>query len=265
MLDQHDGPSSYPETKHQHTKHPSNKFVAEHGGKIRFAPMDIDQGPEPTRPWLSRVVTIRIFVALLTFIMFVMCADALIRIAMMPVVEVLFEVPTTSVGLIVSSFEFGQIILLLFFGYVDPKISRPTGVFIGGITVAISGVLWAIPHFIYGPYGSLPAPAPMGDAPLVNTTTPSHQQLLCSKTNTSLDPSYYLMVCAHDPQVAPGMFDFDSTVASVAYWILFASQILLGAGFAPFSSLGVAYVSANANPANIGLYLGRLNILYTHC
>ena len=191
------------------------------------------------------MTTVRFYVVLVTLILFLACMDIIVRIAMMVFVEIRFELPTTAMGLIISSFEFGQVVLIIYFSYIDrPSTHKPRGLFAGGIIIALSGALWAAPHLLYGP-GNLPT------FTNASITEPPRCQPFANVTNTDAG------LCDRTPVESKGLLEIDSRSGTVAYWMMFASQVLLGGGLCPFLSLGVSYLEANANPVNIGLYLGK--------
>ena len=189
----------------------------------------------------------------------------MLRFSVLTTLERRFSFTTSHNGVIVSAYDMGHVVLLIVLSVFGAKIHRPRMCALGGFLSAISGLLWAAPHFIYGS-GIVGTSGPILDSTgSVNQTVTAADLgvALCTSslgmTNGSLLPSIpsacpdIITSTGNGTLVSDGGSGSAGTETIVSFVFLFLSQCLLGAGLAPFLTVAITYLDDNTDPATSAL------------
>uniref|UniRef100_H3ABP2 Solute carrier organic anion transporter family member n=1 Tax=Latimeria chalumnae TaxID=7897 RepID=H3ABP2_LATCH len=152
-------------------------------------------------------------------------------------IEKRFGLSSKTSGMITSSNEIGNTLLIVFVSYFGSRVHRPRFIGCGAVLVCLAGFLMSLPHFIVGPY--------------------EFDNSIASSFNNATDTCWANRSSrAHGlvPTCGAGKVQEDSRVL----FLLFSSQILLGIGGVPIQPFGISYVDDFASASNSPLYLGIL-------
>ncbi|CAH1774640.1 unnamed protein product [Owenia fusiformis] len=194
----------------------------------------------------SCFANINSYVTILSIMGFLITTDTMHRFAVLTTLQKRFNFATMESGIIISSYDIGHVILLVLLGYFGGNIHKPRWLAIGGIMVAIAGVLWSLPHFLFGP-----GPKPIEIDSLNNTEL---ETMVCHPNGTAGLNSGESF--CPDIGNATTKGDSDALESTIAFWILFTSQCFIGGGLAPFLTLGISYIDDNTDPQSSALYVG---------
>ncbi|KAJ3596437.1 hypothetical protein NHX12_002844 [Muraenolepis orangiensis] len=155
-------------------------------------------------------------------------------VSVLTTLERRFNLQSADVGVIASSFEIGNLALILFVSYFGAKAHRPRLIGCGGIVMALGALLSALPEFLTHQYEIVESlSSDTGRDVCLNTTRQEAQQVedkLCAnKTNTNM-----------------------------MYLLLIGAQVLLGIGATPVQPLGVSYIDDHVKKKDSSLYIGIL-------
>ena len=145
-----------------------------------------------------------------------------------------FNLQSADVGVIASSFEIGNLALILFVSYFGAKAHRPRLIGCGGIVMALGALLSALPEFLTNQYeyeaGELWHSADGRDVCSNNSRLENRESSLrCgSRANTNM-----------------------------MYLLLIGAQVLLGIGATPVQPLGVSYIDDHVHRKDSSLYIGE--------
>lgn len=159
------------------------------------------------------------------------------QVSVLTTLERRFNLQSADVGVIASSFEVGNLALILFVSYFGAKAHRPRLIGCGGIVMALGALLSALPEFLSHQYryeagASWRDVGDSGDSGDVcsNASRPDRRQAgrACSnRANTNM-----------------------------MYLLLIAAQVLLGIGATPVQPLGVSYIDDHVHRKDSSLYIG---------
>ncbi|XP_051515615.1 solute carrier organic anion transporter family member 3A1-like [Myxocyprinus asiaticus] len=156
-------------------------------------------------------------------------------VSVLTTLERRFNLQSADVGVIASSFEIGNLALILFVSYFGARAHRPRLIGCGGIVMALGALLSALPEFLTHQYEYQSGESrPMG-----------HGRDVCSNTSQpgTSDPSY---ICGN------------KTNTNMMYLLLIGAQMLLGVGATPLQPLGVSYIDDHVRREDSSLYIGIL-------
>lgn len=131
--------------------------------------------------------------------------------------------------MIASSFEIGNLVLILFVSYFGAKAHRPRLIGCGGIIMALGALLSALPEFLTNQYE-------IGD--LWRT---DYGRDVCSNISSRAEET----VCANKANT------------NMMYLLLIGAQVLLGIGATPVQPLGVSYIDDHVKKKDSSLYIGK--------
>ncbi|CAH1793437.1 unnamed protein product [Owenia fusiformis] len=204
-------------------------------------------GNEKEKPkGLGKFTTIKTYVIILSCVFHLVMADMMLRVAMLTTVELRFAIQTSAWGIVFAGFEIGQVFLVVILSYFGLNSHKPNILCLGGLLLTISGLLWAMPHFVFGA-GEIVIPEQ-----ILNLT--SSEITHCSPGQVSQNVSW-TDLCPVDKS-SDVKDPYSIMTSSTSYWIFFTSMLLMGIGLAPFMSIGVLYIDANSDPADSGYYVG---------
>ncbi|KAM8750557.1 solute carrier organic anion transporter family member 3A1 [Acanthopagrus schlegelii] len=152
-------------------------------------------------------------------------------VSVLTTLERRFNLQSADVGVIASSFEIGNLALILFVSYFGAKAHRPRLIGCGGIVMALGALLSALPEFLTKQYEIGETwRTDLGRDACSNTTTNEAEDNVCAnKANTNM-----------------------------MYLLLIGAQVLLGIGATPVQPLGVSYIDDHVKKKDSSLYIGIL-------
>lgn len=147
-----------------------------------------------------------------------------------------FNLQSADVGVIASSFEIGNLALILFVSYFGARGHRPRLIGCGGIVMALGALLSALPEFLTHQYeyesGEIRWGAEGRDVCAANGST----------SDEGPDPD---LICRN------------RTATNMMYLLLIGAQVLLGIGATPVQPLGVSYIDDHVRRKDSSLYIGK--------
>ncbi|KAK5605422.1 Solute carrier organic anion transporter member 3A1 [Crenichthys baileyi] len=153
-------------------------------------------------------------------------------VSVLTTLERRFNLQSADVGVIASSFEIGNLALILFVSYFGAKAHRPRLIGCGGIVMALGALLSALPEFLINQY----------EIEKIQRTNMGRD--VCS--NTSSGDLQEDALCAHKANT------------NMMYLLLIGAQVLLGIGATPVQPLGVSYIDDHVKKKDSSLYIGIL-------
>ncbi|KAL2092980.1 hypothetical protein ACEWY4_010292 [Coilia grayii] len=155
-------------------------------------------------------------------------------VSVLTTLERRFNLQSADVGVIASSFEIGNLALILFVSYFGARAHRPRLIGCGGIVMALGALLSALPEFLANQYqyksGEPWRWSELGRDVCSNASgTDQLEQELCgNRANTNM-----------------------------MYLLLIGAQVLLGIGATPVQPLGVSYIDDHVKKKDSSLYIGE--------
>lgn len=161
---------------------------------------------------------------------------SLLQVSVLTTLERRFNLQSADVGVIASSFEIGNLALILFVSYFGARGHRPRLIGCGGIVMALGALLSALPEFLTHQYeyesGEIRWGAEGRDVCAVNG----------SSSDEGPDPD---LICRN------------RTATNMMYLLLIGAQVLLGIGATPVQPLGVSYIDDHVRRKDSSLYIGK--------
>ncbi|XP_056271715.1 solute carrier organic anion transporter family member 3A1 [Pseudoliparis swirei] len=155
-------------------------------------------------------------------------------VSVLTTLERRFNLQSADVGVIASSFEIGNLALILFVSYFGAKAHRPRLIGCGGIIMALGALLSALPEFLTKQYE------------IGKMWRTEVGRDVCSNTSSA------------DAQQAEDAVCNNRTNTNMMYLLLIGAQVLLGIGATPVQPLGVAYIDDHVKKKDSSLYIGIL-------
>ncbi|XP_051916569.1 solute carrier organic anion transporter family member 3A1-like isoform X2 [Hippocampus zosterae] len=155
-------------------------------------------------------------------------------VSVLTTLERRFNLQSADAGVIASSFEIGNLALILFVSYFGAKAHRPRLIGCGGVVMAVGALLSALPEFLTKQYE-------IGD-----TWTTEAGRDVCSNASGAEVQSAEDAVCAKRSNT------------NMMYLLLIGAQVLLGVGATPVQPLGVSYIDDHVKKKDSSLYIGIL-------
>ncbi|KAJ8417547.1 hypothetical protein AAFF_G00223900 [Aldrovandia affinis] len=156
-------------------------------------------------------------------------------VSVLTTLERRFNLQSADVGVIASSFEIGNLALILFVSYFGAKAHRPRLIGCGGIVMALGALLSALPEFLAHQY----------EYEAGESWRSEEGRDVCSN-GTGQD--------GRDPAFMCG----NRTNTNMMYLLLIGAQMLLGIGATPVQPLGVSYIDDHVRRKDSSLYIGIL-------
>ncbi|XP_061577871.1 solute carrier organic anion transporter family member 3A1 isoform X2 [Cololabis saira] len=155
-------------------------------------------------------------------------------VSVLTTLERRFNLQSADVGVIASSFEIGNLALILFVSYFGARAHRPRLIGCGGIVMALGALLSALPEFLTSQYE-------VGEG--------------LWRTDMGRD------VCANNSRRDAQLGDTlctNKANTNMMYLLLIGAQVLLGIGATPVQPLGVSYIDDHVKKKDSSLYIGIL-------
>ncbi|XP_074534401.1 solute carrier organic anion transporter family member 3A1 isoform X2 [Halichoeres trimaculatus] len=156
------------------------------------------------------------------------------EVSVLTTLERRFNLQSADVGVIASSFEIGNLALILFVSYFGAKAHRPRLIGCGGIVMALGALLSALPEFLTNQYE-------IGDM-----WRTDRGRDVCSNTSSG------------DAQLDEHAACANKANTNMMYLLLIGAQVLLGIGATPVQPLGVSYIDDHVKKKDSSLYIGIL-------
>lgn len=152
---------------------------------------------------------------------------------MLTTLERRFNLQSADVGVIASSFEIGNLALILFVSYFGAKAHRPRLIGCGGIVMALGALLSALPEFLTNQYE------------IGEMWRTDEGRDVCANMSSSAAQNAEDLVCANKANT------------NTMYLLLIVAQVLLGIGATPVQPLGVSYIDDHVKKKDSSLYIGK--------
>ncbi|KAG1944825.1 solute carrier organic anion transporter family member 3A1 [Pimephales promelas] len=149
-------------------------------------------------------------------------------VSVLTTLERRFNLQSADVGVIASSFEIGNLALILFVSYFGAKAHRPRLIGCGGIVMALGALLSALPEFLTSQYL------------ITDTWSKELGRDVCSNASKTDE------TCGNRANT------------NMMYLLLIGAQVLLGIGATPVQPLGVSYIDDHVRKKDSSLYIGIL-------
>ncbi|XP_061748711.1 solute carrier organic anion transporter family member 3A1-like [Nerophis ophidion] len=156
-------------------------------------------------------------------------------VSVLTTLERRFNLQSADVGVIASSFEIGNLALILFVSYFGAKAHRPRLIGCGGIVMALGALLSALPEFLTHQY----------EYEAGDSWHAEDGRDVCSNSTRS-DNKDSAYKCG------------DRASTNMMYLLLIGAQVLLGIGATPVQPLGVSYIDDHVHRKDSSLYIGIL-------
>ncbi|KRX89838.1 Solute carrier organic anion transporter family member 5A1, partial [Trichinella pseudospiralis] len=203
-----------------------------------------------TRSWLcwmlrekfSKWTNIRLFSFIMCVVIAIQGAYLGYIVGVLTNIEKRFEISSSHAGTLLSMYDIGHTLTVLFVGYFLADCHKPRITGIGVMLSSLAMFLLALPNFIFGP-----------------RVHQNFDQLLANNATA-------LLVCHENDMYTnltnPSTVDCEETFHYGAYSIIAFAQLLAGISAAPFNTIAYIYIDDNVSNRDSPFYLGLLTGMY---
>ncbi|XP_011147025.1 solute carrier organic anion transporter family member 4C1 isoform X1 [Harpegnathos saltator] len=197
--------------------------------------------------WLRNRATPRNFIAVYGLLGTVQAMAFIYIVVTLTTLEKRFKIPSRTTGLILSGNEVSEVLSLIL-TYYGGSSHRPRWIAVGVGLSALSCLVMALPHFIYGPgKDALALTKEYLDQTLLNTTSVPKDLAICPRLGN-------LEQCDAETMISVNL---------LPRLLVFVSQFILGIGTTLYYGLGQTYLDDNTKKKNTPMLLGFTYALRT--
>uniref|UniRef100_A0A4W3JUV3 Solute carrier organic anion transporter family member n=1 Tax=Callorhinchus milii TaxID=7868 RepID=A0A4W3JUV3_CALMI len=197
--------------------------------------------PDPSGPGAgtgpSCFADIRTFLVAECLLMLIQGISGAYLVSILTTLERRFDLQSTELGVIASSFEIGNLMIILLVSYFGGKGHRPRLIGCGGIIMAIGSLFCALPEFLSHQYQYKKV-----DTSVLKDTCSANLSL--EEVQMSIEKN--LKSCA------------ETETTNMMYVLVIVAQVIIGAGATPIQPLGVSYIDDHVRKRDSSLYIGVL-------
>ncbi|KRX65228.1 Protein argonaute-2 [Trichinella sp. T9] len=176
-------------------------------------------------------------------------------------IEKRFQIPSTTSGLIVSSYEIGSLLSVVFVSYFGSNGHVPYWIGFGGLVLSLGSFLFSLPHFVATPYSYLENKSI--EALLLLSPNAANN---LGKDHSLLDQSASAPLCQLSNQSSSSLYNTtclsqETESSNNHILVMMLAQILLGVGGSPLFTLGTTYIDNHVDKESSSIYLAFMYVM----
>lgn len=157
-------------------------------------------------------------------------------------IEKRFEIPSKTSGFVISSYEFGSLLSVLFVSYYGSQRHIPRWIGVGALMLSIGAFAFSLPHFLAETY------IPDGFQGINATTGRNSKYSMCTPGLGNQSLAKVWKDCEAEEE---------KLHASSYVFVMVLAQVLIGVGGTPIFTLGTAYIDNHVKQDDASVYLGN--------